>query len=80
MVKPIIYYYNMRLYVHFSLETPPSHEYTMERKSGDTRLIFELAEPLPNEAYLFVVGVFDGLILIDGLVALNSCSKVLSLY
>ena len=55
------------LFIHcFSLETPPSHEYTMERKSGETRLIFELAESLYGEAYLFVVGIFDGLILIDG--------------
>ena len=56
----------MRFRTFLLLESPPSHDYTMERKSGDTRLIFELAEPVSSEAYLFVVGIFDGLILIDG--------------
>ena len=56
----------MHVQFYNCLESPPSHDYTVERKSGNTRLNFELARPLPSETYLFVVGIFDGLILIDG--------------
>lgn len=47
-------------------EAVPSNEYTLERKAGDTRFIFELVKPLEVDVYVFGYGVYDGLIMIDG--------------
>lgn len=46
-------------------ENLPSLEYTSEQKTGDCRLIFELEDSLPENTYLFVLGVFNGVIFID---------------
>lgn len=46
-------------------EILPSQEYNVERKTGDTRVHFELAENISENVNFFAMGVFSGLILID---------------
>ena len=55
---------SMVIGVQFS-DLPPSNEYQMERKSGDTRLKFELNQYLLEEHNLFVIGVFQSEVLLD---------------